>query len=400
MNNEWKEYKLGDCVSIINGYAFKSANFTEKQLGNSLPIVKIKNVANGDVNLDGVQYHSYNDNYKTYLVKNKDILIALTGNHPDALSQVVGGVSIYKLSQEALLNQRVAKIIPNDKIIDRYFLYYFINNHDFHYELASKSSGSASQANISKKDIEDMTICLPSLPMQKCIAGVLSSLDDKIDLLNRQNQTLEAMAESLFRHWFVDNAKPEWEERKIGDFVSTNKSSISKDYQYKIISYLDTGSLNDGSVNQLQELNIEEAPSRAKRLVKHNDILISTVRPDQKHYGIIKNPLENLVVSTGFCVISCEKINPHFIYILLTTAEMIDFLHSIAEGSTSTYPSLKPSDIESIEFKMPPDSKLNEFAEYCDNIWSKIDINQNQIRTLIKLRDTLLPKLMSNEIKL
>ncbi len=162
---------------------------------------------------------------------------------------------------------------------------------------------------------------------------------------------------------------------------------------------MDTGSLNEGKIEGFQILGIKDAPSRARRIVKHNDILVSTVRPDQKHYGIIKNPDEDIIVSTGFCVISCKKINPHFIYILLTTKDMTEYLHSIAEASTSTYPSLKPPDIECLEFKRPPEDSLREFSAYADNAWDKIEYNHIQIRTLEKLRDTLLPKLMSGEVR-
>ena len=107
-----------------------------------------------------------------------------------------------------------------------------------------------------------------------------------------------------------------------------------------------------------------------------------------------------MIVSTGFCVITCDKINPHFIYILLTTDEMTEYLHSIAEGSTSTYPSLKPSDIEGLKFQLPPPEKLDAFSEYAYNAWSKIEYNHTQIITLEKLRDTLLPKLTSGEVRL
>ena len=162
---------------------------------------------------------------------------------------------------------------------------------------------------------------------------------------------------------------------------------------------MDTSSLNKGLISEFQVLNLKDAPSRAKRLVLHNDVLISTVRPDQQHYGVVKNPDKNLVVSTGFCVITCDKIDPHFIYLLLTNNEMTDYLHSIAEGSTSTYPSLKPSDIEKIEFQLPPNEKLNEFKKIASNTWDKINHNQIQIRTLTTLRDTLLPKLMSGEVR-
>lgn len=234
---------------------------------------------------------------------------------------------------------------------------------------------------------------------QKAIASVLSSLDDKIDLLHRQNKTLEAMAETLFRQWFVEEAQEDWETVKAGDFVKINALSITQDSKLKTIRYLDTGSLNAGRIEGFQVFDVNDAPSRARRIVKHNDVLISTVRPDQKHYGIIKNPEEDIIVSTGFCVISCERIDPHFIYILITTKDMTEYLHSIAEASTSTYPSLKPSDIESLEFKRPPKDKLREFSAYSDNAWGKIEYNHIQIRTLEKLRDTLLPKLMSGDVR-
>lgn len=103
-------------------------------------------------------------------------------------------------------------------------------------------------------------------------------------------------------------------------------------------------------------------------------------------------------MSTGFCVITCTKIDPHFIYLLLTDEEMTGYLHSIADGSTSTYPSLKPSDIGAVTFQLPPDGRLKEFGEIAQNTWEKIEKNHIQIRTLEKLRDTLLPKLMSGEI--
>jgi type I restriction enzyme, S subunit len=253
--------------------------------------------------------------------------------------------------------------------------------------------------NLNSSILRRVPLTLPPLPEQKAIASVLSSLDDKIDLLHRQNKTLEAMAEALFRQWFVEEAQEDWEEVSIGDFVKLNRASTDKNYPHQMIEYLDTGSLTEGKIESFQSFTLDEAPSRAKRLVQHNDILISTVRPDQKHYGIIKNPIENLVVSTGFCVITCTKIDPHFVYLLLTNDEMTNYLHTIAEGSTSTYPSLKPSDIGAITFQLPPDDKLKKFSVISHNSWEKIENNHIQIRTLEKLRDTLLPKIMSGEVR-
>ncbi len=208
------------------------------------------------------------------------------------------------------------------------------------------------------------------------------------------------MAKTLFRQWFVEEAEDGWEEVTLSQFVDLNSKSITKEYPITNIEYLDTGSLTEGDFGEFQSYRLEDAASRAKRLVKHNDVLISTVRPNKKHYGIVKDPMENLVVSTGFCVVTCRDIVPHFVYLLLTNDEMTEYLHSIAEGSTSTYPSLKPADIGAVEFKLPPDDLLSEFAEFAHNAWEKIQKNYYQISTLKKLRDTLLPKLMSGEVRI
>jgi type I restriction enzyme, S subunit len=258
------------------------------------------------------------------------------------------------------------------------------------------------QLNQNYRSINIKDICIPifSLPEQKAIAAMLSCLDDKIDLLHRQNKTLESMAETLFRQWFIEEAQDDWEEAKLGNFVETNAQSINNESRFEIIEYLDTSSLSAGKICELQTIKLSEAPSRARRIVRHNDVIISTVRPNQKHYGIIKNPPENLIVSTGFCVLTCDKIDPHFVYLFLTTDGMTEYLHSIAEGSTSTYPSLKPYDIEQLVLSVPPKEKIDKFSEFTSVVWEKIDKNYEQIRTLEKMRDTLLPKLMSGEVRI
>ena len=392
-------HSLGELLEVQNGYAFKSKDFDDF---NGIPVIKIKNVASGELRMDDIKYYPHKiEGLERFVISKKDILIALTGSHVNQPSSIVGKVARYTKDEISLLNQRVGKIYSLDeRVTNEDYIYWFFKQWEVTLELALNAGGSANQANISGKLIKKLEIELPPLPEQRAIASVLSSLDDKIDLLHRQNKSLEAMAETLFRQWFVEEADEGWETARVGDFVRTNVASINKDNALKTIRYLDTGSLTEGKIDGYQTFDIADAPSRARRIVKHNDVLISTVRPNQKHYGILKNPAEDVIVSTGFCVITCDKINPHFIYILLTTDEMTEYLHSIAEGSTSTYPSLKPSDIEGLVFQLPPQEKLDAFSEYADNAWSKIEYNHTQIITLEKLRDTLLPKLMSGEVRL
>ena len=383
--SEWKEYKFSD-FALVN----PSVKIEKRE---EISFVEMKDLEDGKRYCEPNQYRLLSGGSR---FQNGDTLFA----------RITPCLENGKICQVRKLKNNVGfgstefhVFRGKENISESNFVFYLSRWSEVRDHAEKNFDGTSGRQRVPKQAFDDLILTLPPLLEQRAIASILSCLDDKIDLLHRQNQTLEKMAETLFRQWFVEEAKEDWPMVIIGDFLKTNQKTISKNYSFTEIKYLDTSSLNRGLIGVLQVLNLKEAPSRAQRLVLHNDVLISTVRPDQRHYGIIKNPDKNLVVSTGFCVITCDKIDPHFIYLLLTNNEMTDYLHSIAEGSTSTYPSLKPSDIEKLEFQLPPKKMLDDFAEYCDITWKKIDTNQNQIRTLEKLRDTLLPKLMSGEVK-
>ena len=172
----------------------------------------------------------------------------------------------------------------------------------------------------------------------------------------------------------------EWKLIRLGDICLTNKSSYSSKDNWKFVNYLDTGSLTENKITELQYINIEmdKMPSRARRKVIKNSILYSTVRPNQLHYGIIKEPVDNLLVSTGFTVIDVDinKAIPEFIYYLLTQNNTTEQLQAIAEQSVSTYPCIKPSDIENLEFKLPNLIIQNKIVSILDTIDSKIRQNE------------------------
>tara|TARA_R110002049_G_scaffold194568_1_gene363472 strand:- start:6811 stop:8010 length:1200 start_codon:yes stop_codon:yes gene_type:complete len=173
-----------------------------------------------------------------------------------------------------------------------------------------------------------------------------------------------------------------WKTYKLSEIAKTNSSTIGRDCSFEEILYLDTGSVTEGRYDLPQALPLSEAPSRAKRVVKHNDIIYSTVRPNQRHYGLIKKPKDNLIVSTGFCVITPKQVEPKFLYYSLTTSEMTDYLHTIAEGSTTTYPSIKPSVLEELEIKLPPLKEQTQIANILSTIDDKIENNLATNKTL------------------
>lgn len=149
----------------------------------------------------------------------------------------------------------------------------------------------------------------------------------------------------------------EYSKVKLGDICKTNQLSYSQKDNWEIINYLDTGNITQNVIDEIQELKVgvDKIPSRAKRKVQINDIIYSTVRPNQLHYGIIKALPENLLVSTGFTVISVDnkKADADYVYYYLTQSHITESLQAIGEQSTSAYPSIKPSDLENIDIDLP-----------------------------------------------
>lgn len=149
-----------------------------------------------------------------------------------------------------------------------------------------------------------------------------------------------------------------WMPTQIGKICKINQRSYSVKENWPFINYLDTGNITENRLDSIQHIVIGQGnlPSRARRKVALDDIIYSTVRPNQRHYGILREILPNMLVSTGFTVITVdkEKVDSDFLYYYLTQNDIVDSLHAIGEQSVSAYPSIKPSDIESIVVKLPP----------------------------------------------
>lgn len=168
------------------------------------------------------------------------------------------------------------------------------------------------------------------------------------------------------------------EFKKLKDLVEINSENITKNYKEQTINYLDTANITNGKIDKITELNIEKAPSRAKRIVRKNDIIYSTVRPNLCHYGILRKVLKNMIVSTGFIVLRCkEEILPEYLYAYITLPFITDKLNSIAETSTSAYPSIKPKDMANLEIALPPKEIQQKIANILSSIDKKIELNNH-----------------------
>jgi type I restriction enzyme S subunit len=277
----------------------------------------------------------------------------------------------------------------------RYFLQGII---DYNLELLLSSATGSTFPNVTRSQIEGVEIKLPSLPEQKSIASILSSLDDKIDLLHRQNATLEKMAETLFRQWFVEEAKEDWEEIELGSVVETTSGGTPSRtnmefYENGTISWVKSKELNGSFILDTEEKITEEAlkKSSAKILPAHS-VLIAMYGATVGEYAIIS---KEMTCNQAICALKPNKDYPYsylFLFIKSNKEELINMAVGSAQQNISQLlikqlPVLNCTDL------------IKEFNLVVEPYFEKIKTNQTQIRTLTALRDTLLPKLMSGEVK-
>lgn len=411
--NGWVETTLSEYLDLLNGYAFKSDDFENEKINDSyLPILKIKNVANGNANHNDVVFHKVNDNLEKYIIKEGDILIALTGNHPSAITQVVGGISRYYLKDKALLNQRVGKIYSkNENILNNDFIYYFFkwNNTQFH--IANQSSGSASQANISKNDVISTPINLPPQPEQKSIASILTAFDDKIELLQAQNKTLEATAQTIFKEWFgkysVDDELPDgWIVGKLSEIANLKSGFAFKaedfieESNFKAIKIKDLK--GNGNISLSAVSAITEEITKLDRVqyfkLKEGDILLAMSGNTTGKIGVLPSSEYEIYLNqrVGKFFMKDKKYNS-FLYNFLMSGSFEEKI--LAMGYGSAQPNINPSQIENIDIIYPDDTKMTDYLKISNPIFEKVLKNNTQIQTLTKTRDELLPRLMSGEVR-
>lgn len=273
------------------------------------------------------------------------------------------------------------------------FLYYWFQCVDVN----SMDSGSAIPST-SRDEVYELAIDLPPLAEQRAIAGVLSSLDDKIDLLHRQNKTLESLAETLFRQWFIEEAEDDWEEVTLGDLVVHLKNGVVPSNQpTELFHHFSLPAFDSGRSPTL-ELGAQILSN--KYCVEDGTILVSKLNPRFPRIWPIQNSPSNAVCSTEFQVLKPKKsTNFSYVYFLLTSEQAREELAMSASGTSGSHQRVRPEDILNISCKFPSEIRLVEFSQIVDVFMSKLADNTIQTRTLENLRDTLLPKLMSGEVR-
>lgn len=316
-------------------------------------------------------------------------------------------------SESCFTNQAVNAIIPDTTRFDPFYIFYLLRT--IVPKVKHLSSGTASgRENVSKSAFSSIEVPVCPLHCQHKIAAILSAYDDLIENNTRRIAILEAMAQAIYREWFVEFRFPGHEKVKLVDsplgkipagwkhqplvsIADVNAQSIKKGQEPDEVNYVDIASVSTGKIDEVRLLPFAEAPGRARRIVRHGDIIWSTVRPNRKSYSLILNPLQDMIASTGFAVISGTKAPYTYLYHALTTDDFVGYLVNHATGSA--YPAVNSGDFEKAQILVPSEDVMEEYNKITNEMFLLKHQLQVKNRNLRTTRDLLLPKLISGQLE-
>ena len=388
--SEWLECQLGDLAKKITkgttpttiGYGFTDSGIN---------YIKAESISyDGRIDRTKFQFisHVTHERLKRSQIETNDILFSMAG-------VFLGKNAIVTVDcVPANTNQALAIIRLDSKKALPKFIGYYLRQKTM-IDIINNYSGQSAQPNINLGEIGSLEILLPPLPEQKAIADVLSSLDDKIDLLHCQNQTLEALAQTLFRQWFIEEADDEWEEKPLDEIADYLNGLACQKYPPKNDSYklpvLKIRELRSGLTNKTDWATTEVPP---EYIIENGDVIFSW-----SGSLIVKIwDGDKCVLNQHLFKVTSDQF-PKWFYYFWTIHHLQKFI-SIAESKATTMGHIKRRDLSSSMVLVPADDDMDVMTIVLEPLIEKMIANNRQIRTLEKLRDTLLPKLMSGAARL
>lgn len=303
---------------------------------------------------------------------------------------------------DAIISQAytVFEVVDTNALDPEYLMMWF-RRPEFDRYARFHSHGSAREV-FDWEEMCEVQVPVPAIEKQREIVAEYNTLATRIETNKKLIATLEQTAQTLYRHTFVDNIDPNnlpdgWRMGTVGDFCECNTENASSKDLKGVIKYLDSGSVTENNFESLQVLDstCDEIPSRAKRKVKPNDIVYSTVRPNLRHYGLMKFDVENVVVSTAFAVIRSvnKNISNELVYMWLSDLKVVEALHGVAEMSKATYPSITPDDIMNVKIPIPEQFDFSELNNALEAIFNASYRYLQENQTLTQMQTLLLSKM-------
>lgn len=424
MSSEWPKVRLGDHVDSCLGKMLD----VKKNKGTPQPYLGNSNVRWGLFELDDLaemRFESHEE--ERYGLMHGDLVVC-EGGEP-------GRCAIWTGPSGMKIQKALHRIRPK-QTFDNYYLYYWFLQAAKSGLLEPYFTGTTIK-HLTGKAVAALEVPQPPIEIQRAMVDVLKSLDDRIALLRETNATLEAIAQALFKSWFVDfdpvhaNAAAlenkeqapslppeiqalfpatftdspqgpipdEWRWGTIADLAVLNPESWTAKKHPNTVAYIDLANAKDNVIADIAEFEFDAAPSRARRVLRDGDTIVGTVRPGNRSFAFIHGAANNLTGSTGFAVLRPKHSrNTAFVYLASTNDKSIDHLTHVADGGA--YPAVRPDVVASLTCVSAPTNVMEAFNEVSAELLCKISKNHAKAQTLSDLRDALLPRLISGQLRL
>lgn len=379
--SEWKKYRLGDFAQIIMGQS--PTGDTCNEIGEGIPLL------NGPTEFTGhapipVQF-TINAKKVSQI---GDLLFCVRGSTTGRMNWSDKEYAIGR-GLASIRHKKGKELQP----FLRGLIEYNLNN------ILSQATGSTFP-NVSSQQLSNLEVSIPEAKTQQRIASILVSLDDKIELNRQTNQTLEAMAQTLFKEMClpkVEGLQDGCTVESLEDLVET--VSVTHKMKQENVIFLNTSDILEGRVLNNDYCVVSSLPGQAKKSIKRNDILFSEIRPINKRYAFVNFDADDYVVSTKLMVLRSKGlVSPYLIYCFLSNSDTLRELQHLAETRSGTFPQITFTQLKNFKILIPDDKTLKRVTKNITDIFENMFLINKESQTLINLRNSLLPRLMKGEI--
>lgn len=383
-----RDATLGDYFTLQRGNTYKS-----RLLGEPGPVL----LGLASIHRNG---GFRDDNLRTYggpsdervLVERGDLYVSL--KDVTQAADLLGAVARFpKGYGRGRLTQDTVKLVPRGSGVPLDYLYWVMRTPHYRRYCRSRATGTT---NLGLPRDDFLGYAVPALnDARERIVRLLESLEGKIGLNQRIVRALRVLRTALFEESIVARKANDWPLVRLSEVAGVNVRSLKT--LPDEISYVDISTVSPGRINDPTKYIRDEAPGRARRLVQHGDTIWSMVRPNRRSHALVMHPPADLVVSTGFAVLTPREVPYSYLYEAVTTDSFVDYLMSKATGSA--YPAVGAKTFEEARLRLPPASVMERYHSTVGPMWEQEHRRVAENATLGALRDTVLPKLISGELR-
>lgn len=392
----WEKVKLKKYIEIVRGVNYKSNEVYDYKNDNTTGILRANNISNnGMFNFEKIIYVDNKNIKNEQMIKNGDIVIAMSSGSKN----LVGKAAQAKQNLNFAFGAFCSVVRP--KNINSDFLgFYFLT--DYYRNKISELSTGININNLRKDYIENLDIMVPLDPKeQEKIVQVLDTMSNIIRLREKCISHAQDLIPALFQEMFKQYIKQKDKHISIGSVTSDTKQINPLKFFETEFYYIDIASINNdtGIIETPKIININETPpSRARKLVQTNDVIISMTRPYLKGFSIIPKHLDGQIVSTGFSVLRSipEKISPLYLFAYARTDMFVGQLIPKMKGAN--YPAVRDSDVRSVKIPLPPIELQEQFAEKVEKINSYIKEQNEELENAKQMFQSLLHHAFTGEL--